>query len=154
MTTSLLKQAFGATILVVGLSISPAHAQSPGEQAYARVLEWGDRFNANDAAGVAALYAPDAPFWRTSATELTNGAEAFAYFDGFSAIEGREDWVGAFDEPMIYAVNDQFVVIGLVSSIDFGNGGALRYRHLFAVADIADSWLIVGHHSSPLVQPE
>lgn len=154
MIVSLTKRLLGAAVVMGAVSISAAYAQSPGDDAYAVVEEWGDRFNANDAAGVAALYAPDAPFWRTSATELTNGAGALAYFDGFTGIDGRENWVGTFDDPMIYVVNDSLVVVGLISGIDFGNGTALRYRHLFAVAEVDNDWLIVGHHSSPLVEAE
>ncbi|MCW5714283.1 MAG: nuclear transport factor 2 family protein [Bauldia sp.] len=140
--------------LALAMAIAtPAAAQTPAEEGLAVVEQWAAGFTANDAAGLAALYAPDAPFWRTTATELTNGAGAFAYFDAFTNANGRANWSTTLVNPMVYAVGDDTVIIGVEIPLDFGDGRIARYRHLFAVALVDGEWLIVGHHSSPLVVP-
>lgn len=147
-----MRKHLAALALAVAIT-APAAAQTPAEDGLAVIEQWVAGFTANDAAGLAALYAPDAPFWRTTATELTNGMGAFAYFDGFTNANGRANWSTILVNPMVYAVSDDTVVIGVEIPLDFGDGRVNRYRHLFVVAMVDGEWLIVGHHSSPLVVP-
>lgn len=147
-----MRKHFAALALALAMA-APAAAQTPAEEGLAVIEQWAAGFTANDAAGMAALYAAEAPFWRTTATELTNGAGAFVYFDGFTNANGRANWSTTLVNPMVYAVSDDTVMIGVEIPLDFGDGRIARYRHLFAVALVDGEWLIVGHHSSPLVVP-
>jgi len=147
-----MKKYLAALALAIATA-SPVAAQTPAEDGLAVIEAWVAGFTANDAAGLAALYAPEAPFWRTTATELTTGAAAFAYFDGFTNANGRANWSTTLVNPMVFAVSDDTVVIGVEIPLDFGDGRVGRYRHLFVVAMVDGEWLIVGHHSSPLVVP-
>lgn len=123
----------------------------PGDGPLSTIHAWIEAFNANDAARVVALYAPDAVLWGTLATELITTREGLrAYFE--RALGGTPPPGVALQEVVV----QQFDALAVVSGaylLRLGLAGRLverPARFTVVLRPLDGAWRIVSHHSSAM----
>lgn len=115
----------------------------------AATQRWIQAFNAGEAAGICALYHPEAVLWGTTAPSLITTPQGLrAYFDGHCAAE----------LPPTIRLDAQRVRVYAGTAINSGSytlhtrhegqARALPARFSFTYCRVGRDWLIVDHHSS------
>lgn len=148
--------AIGTLLLLLAHS---AFAEESADDAVAvqvatATAEWVATFNTRDAAGISALYAPDAILWGTvSKTIRTTSGEILEYFEESSA--KRPDLRMFLGEYHVRLYGNIAINSGYYTSrnpVD-GQEVVIPMRFTFTYRKEGDRWMIVNHHSSRFAQP-
>jgi uncharacterized protein (TIGR02246 family) len=116
---------------------------------------WADRFNARDAAALAALYDPEAVLWGTLSSEIISTPQGVrSYFD--AACASPMVLTVAFDDEMVRRCNDLILNAGsyTFAFVQDGQRQLFPARFSMALRKRDGQWLIVDHHSSAKPAPK
>jgi len=141
-------------IVIILLTLAPCLAAArPVDEATAVIYRWVIDFDANDAAALAQLYAPDATLLGTSSALLAEGTDAIRKY--FSDLTSTGDTV-AIGKYRMVALSDTIVVAtGFYDFTLIRNGDPVPEpaRFTMVIAKRGNVWLIVSHHSSQRPKP-
>jgi uncharacterized protein (TIGR02246 family) len=140
-----------ATSFVQGAAQSPSPAP---DRPPAALQAWVEAFNSRDPQRIAALYAPDAVFWGTTAkTVATTPESIWAYFKD----AGQRPWTRVtIDAQHARVYGDITIVSGAYTFTDVRDGVASNVRparFTFVFRRDGGRWRIVDHHSSRVPEP-
>jgi uncharacterized protein (TIGR02246 family) len=115
----------------------------------AATQRWIQAFNAGEAAGICALYHPEAVLWGTTAPALITTPQGLRqYFEGHCAVAPPPTI--RLDAQQIRVYADMAINSGSYTLHTGGQGQqrALPARFSFTYCRVGSDWLIVDHHSS------
>jgi len=116
---------------------------------------WADRFNARDAAALAALYDAEAVLWGTLSSEIISSPQGVqSYFD--AACASPMALTVAFDEEIIRRCSDLVLNAGSYTFAFTQDGQRQLFPARFSMVlrKRDGQWLIVDHHSSAKPAPK
>lgn len=129
-------------------SAASDRAASP-EEAVAALAQWQAAFNACDAEKLTALYAPNALFWATTATEPISSTEGVhAYYKAFCAGPVKLQMQAEASTVRTFGGIATAIGSGVASFTVQGQPKSLKLRFSLSVQNVDGVSKIVDHHSS------
>ena len=116
---------------------------------------WADRFNARDAAALAALYDSEAVLWGTLSSEIISTPQGVrSYFDAVCA--SPMAFTVAFDDEIVRQYGDLSLNSGNYTFAFMQEGQRQLFSARFSMVLLKrdGQWLIVDHHSSAKPAPK